>query len=55
MTDQPKPPNKPTVAAKSKPPRSKPAIRLDDLIPTEKVLGGRRITFGVRTKPVSKS
>lgn len=55
MNDQPKPPNKPAVAAKPKPPRSKPAIRLDDLIPNEKVLGGRRVTFGVRAKPVSKS
>ena len=55
MNDQPKPPNKPAVAAKPKPPRQKTAIRLDDLIPTAKVLGGRRITFGVRAKPISKS
>jgi hypothetical protein len=34
---------------------TKPAFRLDDLIPTEKVMNGRRVTFGVRTKPVSKS
>ena len=55
MTDQPRAPNQPAVAAKPKPPRSKPAIRLDDLIPNEKVLGGRRVTFGVRAKPFSKS
>jgi hypothetical protein len=35
--------------------KAKPAIRLNDLIPTKKVLSGRRITFGVRTKPISKS
>jgi hypothetical protein len=53
MKDEPKVPNKP-VGVPKRPP-SKPAIRLDDLIPTEKVMGGRRVTFGVRTKPVSKS
>ena len=53
MNGQRKAPDKPAGAPKLAPP--KPAIRLDDLIPNEKVLGGRRVTFGVRTKPVSKS
>jgi len=35
-------------------PRQKPTIRLDDLIPNEKVLGGRRVTFGVRAKPFTQ-
>jgi len=38
-----------------KPRQEKRAIRLDDLIPNEKVLGGRRVIFGVRAKPISKS
>jgi len=41
--------------ARPKPPQPKPAIRLDDLIPNEKVLGGQRVIFGVRAKPLSKS
>ena len=53
MHGQPKAQNKTTRA--SQPAQPKPAIRLDDLIPTEKVLGGRRVTFGVRAKPFSKS
>ena len=53
MEDEPKEANKPVGAPKR--PSPKPAIRLDDLIPTEKVMGGRRVTFGVRTKPFSKS
>ena len=53
MNAQRKAPDKPADAPK---PRSeKPAIRLDDLIPTAEVLGGRRVIFGVRAKPVSKS
>jgi hypothetical protein len=46
-------PHKPASIPKL--PQPKPAIRLDDLIPNEKVLGGRRVIFGVRAKPVSKS
>ena len=53
MSDKPKAPNKP--ANTKKPHQQKPAIRLDDLIPTKKVLGGRRITFGARAKSVVKS
>lgn len=48
----PKAPNKSSREPKSKP--DKPAIRLDDLIPTEKILGGRRVIFGVRSKPTRK-
>lgn len=40
----------PDLKAKS----PKPAIRLDDLIPTAKVLGGHRVIFGVRATPLSK-
>lgn len=38
--------------AKPQPP--KPAIRLDDLIPDKKILGGRSVTFGVRPPPPRK-
>jgi hypothetical protein len=55
MKDEPKTPNKPVGVPKNASSSHKPAIRLDDLIPTEKVMGGRRVTFGVRTKPVGKS
>ena len=48
-----KAPHKLATASKPSPP--KPPIRLDDLIPTEKVLGGRRVIFGVRANPLSKS
>ena len=53
MKDEPNAPNKPVGVLKPLPP--KPANRLDDLIPTEKVMGGRRVFFGVRAKPFSKS
>jgi hypothetical protein len=53
MNGQANPPIKPAGAPKQ--PQPKPAIRLDDLIPNEKVLGGRRVIFGVRAKPLSKS
>jgi hypothetical protein len=52
MNDPRKPPPKP--AGDQKPTPEKPAIRLDDLIPNEKVLGGRRVTFGVRANPARK-
>jgi hypothetical protein len=52
MNGQPKLPHKPASAPK--PAQSKAAIRLDDLIPNEKVLGGHRVIFGVRAKPVNK-
>ena len=52
MNGQPKSPHKP--ASNPKQAQPKPAIRLDDLIPNEKVLGGHRVIFGVRAKPVSK-
>jgi hypothetical protein len=55
MKDESKTPNKPVGVPKNASSSHKPAIRLDDLIPTEKVMGGRRITFGVRVKPSSKS
>ena len=54
MKDEPNRPHTPVGVPRPAPPSPKPAIRLDDLIPTEKVMGGRRVTFGVRTKPVSK-
>ena len=53
MHDPRKAPIHPVRASKPKP--EKPAIRLDDLIPNEKILGGRRVIFGVRTKPFSQS
>jgi hypothetical protein len=53
MSDKPKAPNKSANTRKSHQPI--PAIRLDDLIPTKKVLGGRRVTFGARAKSVAKS
>ena len=53
MSDKSKVPAKPANTPKQ--PQPKPAIRLDDLIPTEKVLGGGRITFGVRAKSVGKT
>ena len=53
MKDEPTKPGKPAGA--KKPPRPKPAIRLDDLIPNEKVMGGRRVTFGVRATLVRHS
>lgn len=53
MNGPPKAQNKTTNAPK--PPQQRPVIRLDDLIPNEKVLGGRRVIFGVRAKPLSKS
>jgi hypothetical protein len=52
MYGQCKAPNKPASAPKPRP--GEPAIRLDDLIPKETVLGGRRVIFGVRAKPVRK-
>jgi hypothetical protein len=52
MHAQPKAQNKPASAPKPRP--GEPAIRLDDLIPKEKILGGRRVIFGVRAGPVRK-
>jgi hypothetical protein len=40
--------NKSKKVAKPRP--DKRAIRLDDLIPNEKVLGGGRVIFGARSK-----
>jgi hypothetical protein len=53
MNDPRNAPRKTPISPKVAP--DKPAIRLDDLIPNEKVLGGRRVIFGVRTKLFSKS
>ena len=53
MHDPPKAPIKRIGDPKPKP--EKPAIRLDDLIPNEKVLGGRRVIFGVRANPLRPS
>ena len=43
------------TTAPGKPAPSKAAIRLDDLIPTEKKFGGRRVIFGVRARLFGKS
>ena len=45
--------NKTKTIAKRRP--DKQAIKLDDLISNEKVMGGGRVIFGARSKPAGKS